>query len=275
VQDRVWVGILLALVFAFVGCRRGPQPLAEIADHDVMPADLERFVAEQTGKAVAESAPDLVAALFQDFLEEEVLLAASPNPADRTLRGPKRSARTRELLATVCPPPAPPSRDAVEARAARSASARTSDRLLLRQLILPDETTARVARDRARRREDFPTLSRELSRAANAAEGGMIGWVARGQLPPEFEAAVFGLGPGEVGEPVATNAGWHVFQVMERESPGTPTEVDRQRAHAEISAEIAEESRRACLVSLAARVGVTVHCETAPFPCRNPFAEAP
>lgn len=238
-------------------------------------ADLDRLVTEETGKGVAEAAPELVAALFEDCLDEEILLAASGSAADRGLSGAARRARARDLLTELCPPPPLPERAEIESRATRAASGRTSERLLLRQLILPDETTARAARDRARRGEEFLALSQELSRAANATQGGMIGWVERGQLPPEFEAAVFGLGRGEVSNPVATNAGWHVFQVVEREAPGMPTDADRRRAQAELAAEIADRARRACLGGLARKVGVKVHCEAASFPCRNPYAEVP
>ena len=103
----------------------------------------------------------------------------------------------------------------------------------------------------------------------------MLGWVERGQLPPEFEAAVFGLAPGELSEPVASNAGWHVFQVIERQSPGDAKADLRQQATAELAAQAAEKQRRACLRELGARVGVRVECEGAPFPCRNPFEERP
>ncbi|MGE5236482.1 MAG: peptidylprolyl isomerase [Acidobacteriota bacterium] len=227
----------------------------------------------QTGRPIGAAAPAVVAALFQDRLEEEVVLAASPDPDDRDLPSAARNARVRELLATLCPKPPVPGDREVDSYLARHLPPVTGERLLLRQLILPDEAAARQVRERIRRGEDFVALSRELSRASNAADGGLIGWVEKGQLPPEFEAVVFGLAPGQTSEPVASNAGWHVFQVVQRSTAGTPDPAARQRVRAELAARAAESVRRACLQQLAAKVGVEIFCEAAPFPCHNPFEE--
>ena len=116
--------------------------------------------------------------------------------ADRDLTPTARTARVRELLISLCPTPAPPTDAQVDAYLAAHPDSPPGERLRLRQLILPDSSTAQLARDRLRNGESFAALSRELSRAPNAASGGLIGWVERGQLPPEFEAVVFGLAPG-------------------------------------------------------------------------------
>jgi parvulin-like peptidyl-prolyl isomerase len=152
----------------------------------------------------------------------------------------------------------------------------TGERLLLRQLILPDQPSARAAQERARRGEDFAALSRQLSRAPNAATGGALGWVERGQLPPEFEAAVFPLPVKAVSAPVASSAGWHVFQVVDRRTDTAPDANTLSLARAMLAADTAEIARRACMRSLAARVGVEiVAADHTPFPVRNPFEEKP
>jgi hypothetical protein len=232
-------------------------------------------ITAQTGKPLAEVSPDLAAALFEDYLDEEVILAASSVPGDRDLAGPQRPARARELSATLCPPPAPPGDAEVRAYLASHADLQhTGERLLLRQLILPDQSGAGTARDRVRRGEDFGALSRELSRAPNADTGGALGWVERGQLAPEFEAAVFSLPAGGVSVPVASSAGWHVFQVVERRSGSEPDASTLNAARAVLAAETAERARRTCLRSLAERVGVEIRSgAAAPFPCHNPFEE--
>jgi parvulin-like peptidyl-prolyl isomerase len=237
---------------------------------------LSGFVASQTGRGLGEVSPELAAALFQRYLEDEVLLAASPVPVGHDLAPAARTARIRELLLSLCPPPSRPSDDQVDAYLALHPDLGAGERVRLRQLILPDQATGQLARDRLRNGEDFLAVSRELSRAPNAATGGLVGWVERGQLPPEFEAAVFGLASGEVSDPVQSNAGWHVFQVMERRSAGAgPDPSVRERVRGQLTAEAAEAARRACLQGLAARVGVHVYCAGAPFPCGNPFEGTP
>jgi peptidyl-prolyl cis-trans isomerase C len=44
---------------------------------------------------------------------------------------------------------------------------------------------------------------------------GEIGWVNKGQAVPALDAAIFDAGPGEIGGPVATSAGWHLVAVQD------------------------------------------------------------
>ncbi len=234
------------------------------------------YVATQSGRDLAEVSPELAGALFERYLEDEVLFASSPPPRPSELTPAARGARARELLLSLCPPAPTPSDAEVDAYLGNHPELAGGEKVRLRQLILPDQATGQLARDRVRGGEDFLAVSRELSRAPNAATGGLIGWMERGQLPPEFEAAVFGLAAGEVSDPVPSNAGWHVFQVMERRPAGSPPDASvRDRARADLAAAAAEVSRHACLSELAAKVGVKVYCGGVAFPCRNPFEGEP
>jgi hypothetical protein len=266
--------LVVPAVLMLLACHRGPPPLAEVGGRAITVDDLAGAVAAQTGRPLAETSPELQAALFEAYLEEEVLLASSTIPGDRALPPAQRSARCRDLLASLCVPPPPPSEAEVGALLAQRGGAGTgSERIHLRQLVLPDQAGAQKARERVRQGEDFATLSREISRAPNAASGGVIGWVERGQLPPEFEAATFSLAAGAVSPPVQSNAGWHVFQVIERRSGGADEEA-RNAARDELVGRASEAARRKCLRDLAGKVSVRVNCQSAPFPCRNPFEDA-
>jgi parvulin-like peptidyl-prolyl isomerase len=56
----------------------------------------------------------------------------------------------------------------------------------------------------------------EHSTAAKAKEDlGEVGWVYRGDTVPALDAAIFGLGPGEISAPVETPAGWHLVTVQD------------------------------------------------------------
>lgn len=272
-SGAVAAGCTLALAVLAAACQRGPRPLAVIGERELSLEELYEYVAAETGRTPDDLSPELIAALFETRLEEEILLAASPDGTAGAQSASARSARARALLAQQCPTPPPVGDAAVDEALAQRGGSAPVIRLRLRQLILPDRATAEKTRERVRRGEDFEALSRELSRAPNAETGGTIGWVERGQLPPEFEAVVLGLGPGETGEPVASNAGWHVFQVVERTSG--QDDAGRRRVRAELEARAANDARLRCLHSLAAKVGVRVNCEGAPFPCRNPFEEKP
>lgn len=46
---------------------------------------------------------------------------------------------------------------------------------------------------------------------------GNIGFIAKGQTVPEFEAAAFSLAEGEISEPVKTQYGYHIIEVSQKE----------------------------------------------------------
>lgn len=264
---------LVGLALVLAGCRPHRQGLATVGGRPVTLDDVRAVVEAQTGRAFEEAPRELVSTLFEELLEEEVVLAASGVAADRALARMARSTRARELLVTLCPVQTVPSEVEVrEYLAAHPEPSSGGERLRLRQLILADQAGARVARERVSRGEDFTVISRELSRAPNAADGGMLGWFEKGQLSPEFEAAVLGLPAGGLSEPVGSNAGWHVFQVIERRPASAGADPgELERARAELAAARAAAARRSCVRRLAAQVGVEVHGDGAPFECRNPF----
>ncbi|MBX2961037.1 MAG: peptidylprolyl isomerase [Cyclobacteriaceae bacterium] len=72
-------------------------------------------------------------------------------------------------------------------------------------------------RDRIMAGEDFATLAKKYSADPSVAiNGGDMGFVGRGMMVPEFEAASFKLKQGEISMPVETLFGFHIIQLMER-----------------------------------------------------------
>jgi parvulin-like peptidyl-prolyl isomerase len=69
----------------------------------------------------------------------------------------------------------------------------------------------------------FEELARDVSQAPGAQEGGIIGWVARGDLVAALEDAVFALQPGEVSGVVESANGAHLLKVDERQEAGSAT----------------------------------------------------
>ncbi len=72
-------------------------------------------------------------------------------------------------------------------------------------------------RARVLKGEDFATLANLYSEDPGSMnKGGEIGFVGRGELYPEFEAAAFSLKLGEVSPIVKTEKGYHIIQLIER-----------------------------------------------------------
>jgi parvulin-like peptidyl-prolyl isomerase len=106
--------------------------------------------------------------------------------------------------------------------------------ILIRLPENADEATRKKARadiDKAmtelrKKGADFASVAKKYSQDASAANGGDIGFVAKGQgLPPAFELAVFALQPGQVSAVVDSPAGYHIIKAMERR-PGRTVPLD-------------------------------------------------
>jgi peptidyl-prolyl cis-trans isomerase SurA len=69
---------------------------------------------------------------------------------------------------------------------------------------------------------NFPALARQFSRGTTAANGGDVGWVQRGTLNEETEAAVAKLNKGEISEPIRTVGGWQVVALRDRRRISLP-----------------------------------------------------
>jgi parvulin-like peptidyl-prolyl isomerase len=110
---------------------------------------------------------------------------------------PKLPAEVR--LAVIQIPPAPDSASEAKGRTAALAA---------RRRILAGEKFAKVAAD----------LSDDPS---SAKSGGDLGFFAQGTMEPSLEATAFSIKLNTVSEPVRTPYGWHLVEVLERDTVKT------------------------------------------------------
>jgi peptidyl-prolyl cis-trans isomerase SurA len=81
---------------------------------------------------------------------------------------------------------------------------------------------------------DFGELAKKYSEDGSAPSGGNLGWMGPGDLVPDFEIAMNRLQINEVSNPVKTEFGWHLIQVLERRDAQLTVEKQRQFARAAI-----------------------------------------
>lgn len=63
---------------------------------------------------------------------------------------------------------------------------------------------------------DFATLAKKYSEdPGSGSQGGDLGFFRRGELAPEYEATSLGLRQGEISDPVETDFGIHMIQLLE------------------------------------------------------------
>ncbi len=86
-------------------------------------------------------------------------------------------------------------------------------------------------RNRIQGGSDFAALARAHSEdPSSASAGGALGWVSGERLPARFQEAVARLEPGELSQPVQTQAGWHLIQVVDRRVEVDTEAYQRRRA---------------------------------------------
>ncbi len=87
-------------------------------------------------------------------------------------------------------------------------------------ILVETEAEADAVADRLANGEDFATVAAEVSLdTGSATSGGNLGCVARGVTVPEFEDALFATPEGEISDPVQTEFGFHIIEVLQHNAP--------------------------------------------------------
>ncbi len=93
----------------------------------------------------------------------------------------------------------------------------------------------------ARSGADFAALAKKYSQdESNAQQGGDLDYFSRGRMVPEFETAAFALKPGEIGDIVKTEFGYHIIKLVDRK-PAIVRPLTDPDVYKEIEAEILRE----------------------------------
>ena len=85
-------------------------------------------------------------------------------------------------------------------------------------------------KERLDRGEQFEELARLYSEDTSAALGGDLGWLSPGDTVAAFEQTMNKLLPGQISEPVQSQFGWHLIQVLERRTQDVSLDRRRQAA---------------------------------------------
>ena len=110
--------------------------------------------------------------------------------------------------------------------------------ILVRVNETVSEADAKAKIDRLKDRLDagsakFEDLAKLNSEDATSAKGGDLGWLSPGDVVPAFEEAMNKLPLNQVSQPVRTQFGWHLIEVLERRKQDVTA--DRARMQAQLA----------------------------------------
>lgn len=264
--------VLWLVPLAFLACRESPPPAPDLVARigeaeEVRYAEFEGYLERTVGDPESVLASDVLSQLFDQFLDEKILVRLA---ADRGLvpAGDPAKSERRAIDSLL--------RDGLREEPSAQEIARfyeehrqefaRPERVRLRQILTEDRGTAERALAQITAGADFAEVARKLSRDPSASSGGYQGELSREDLPPAFADVIFGLQPGEVSGIVPADYGFHLFQVVAR----APAEVvPAEEARGEIVAKLRQERADRLLASLVTegrnRYNVTVYTRNLPF----------
>ncbi len=95
----------------------------------------------------------------------------------------------------------------------------TQEQVLARHILVNDAATAATVETLLKQGQDFAALAEKYSKdTGSAANGGELDWSTRDSFVKEFADAAFTQPIGEIGQPVKSQYGYHIIQVIAREN---------------------------------------------------------
>ena len=103
----------------------------------------------------------------------------------------------------------------------------SQEKVWARHILVADLDTANKVEDLLKQGGDFGNLAAEYSTDTGSKDkGGDLGWFAKGAMVAPFEDAAFSMSVGEISQPIQSDFGYHIIQVLGKEDqPLTEAEI--------------------------------------------------
>lgn len=275
---------LALAALALAACHRAPATppdvVARIAGEEIRYARFAAYLSRADGEADAQLSSEVLSALFDQFLDEQLLARLA---ADRGLvTAADRADSRRAVDALLRQPDSGPSAVAAptDAQIAAYYAAHRDDfvrpeRVRLRQILVESRAAAERAWRQIEAGADFAEVARRLAKSRTGAGlPGLGGELSRADLPPAYADTIFSLPPGGVSQVIPAPYGFHIFQVVAH----LPSEVvPLAHVTGEIRAKLARQAADRRLAALVRegrrRYHVEVYARNLPFSYEGTYRE--
>jgi peptidyl-prolyl cis-trans isomerase C len=223
----------LLLIAAFIGLAPLPAAaddpvVARVNGVDIKQSDLD-FAASEVGPRLASlAAAERRRVLLQYVIENELMAGAGQKDSlDKAESFPSRAQyhqrrALRDAFFDVKIIDAVTEADAKKIYDEKIVQLKPEQEVHARHILVATEAEAKEVAERLKKGDDFAVVAKEKSKDTGA-EGGDLGFFARGQMLKPFEEAAFALDVGQISEPVQTQFGWHIIKVEAKRDQPLPT----------------------------------------------------
>jgi peptidyl-prolyl cis-trans isomerase C len=94
----------------------------------------------------------------------------------------------------------------------------TMPKATARHILVETEELCNDLKQQIENGADFGQLAAEYSQCPSGSSGGDLGEFEQGRMVPEFDQVVFVEAIGEVHGPIATQFGYHLIEILSRDS---------------------------------------------------------
>ncbi len=128
-------------------------------------------------------------------------------------------------------------------------------------MVETEDEALRIKKQLDSKEGDFAELAREYSLGPEGAEGGDLGYVQEGHMPPELDA-IFKLNKGEISNIIRTPYGSHLFQVVDKRKDSKMSyEESRKIIHDKLVRERQDEAFHEWLLEIKEKANIEIKNE--------------
>jgi peptidyl-prolyl cis-trans isomerase C len=91
-------------------------------------------------------------------------------------------------------------------------------------IAVATEADGQAALARIKKGEPFDKVAKSVSLAPNKVQGGAVGWVQPGQMPPPLASVLISLSKGQVSPaPIQVQQAWYLIKLEDKKSSKPPS----------------------------------------------------